>query len=338
LAALAELFLYRITSAIFLPSQDGTAAERWLATLALFASHFAGILALALAVAALLSALGGDGIFPRSMRITVSTIGLFFCALAGIGVLWTLAPQYNVHLRISHAFLTMFLALGLFHSRRPWREKLGIMLFALPILIQAFIVFTLRMGWVQSGPGPIARVAHLMTLVAMIVAPLLLTRGPWSKLRVVLAAATGLLLAAGLASALVKRFDLVQAALFYGLSIDLGGLASTTEQIYSAALVAAFASLGAGIAGSLAGSAKSRLAGWGLLLMAVAGAEITSPKPALFTLCGLLALVVSGTGQPALFTLCGLLALVVSGTGQTSAVATADTTPWPPPAAPSTQA
>jgi hypothetical protein len=248
----------------------------------------------------------------------VSTIGLFFCALAGIGVLWTLAPQYNVHLRISHAFLTMFLALGLWHGERPWRVKLGVTLFALPIVMQAFLIFTLRMGWMKMGPGPLARLAHMITLTAMISAPLLLTRGPWRLWRIVLATATGMLVAAGLAFALVTRFDLVQAALFYGLSIDLGGLGSTAERIYAASLVAAFASLGAGIAANLIGSAQSRLAGWGLLLIAVAGAEITSPKPALFTLCG-------------------LLALVISGTPRTSPVATTDAPHLPPPAAPSTQ-
>jgi hypothetical protein len=318
LSALAELFLYRITNAIFLPSQDGTTAERWLADTALFTSHFSGILALILAVVALVTAMGGDQVFPRSMRITVSTIGLFFCALAAMGVLWTLAPQYNVHLRISHAFLTLFLALGLWHGGRPWRAKLGITLFAVPIVVQAFIVFGLRMGWVQTAPGQLARLAHAMTLTAMMVAPVLLTQEPWGWLRVALAITVGLGLAAGLAAALVTRFDLVQAALFYGLSIDLGGLASTGERLYSAALVAAFASLGAGIAGSLLGSARSRLAGWGLLLMAVAGAEITSPKPALFTLCG-------------------LLALVVSGTARTSPATTTDEPHLPPPAAPSTQ-
>jgi hypothetical protein len=35
---------------------------------------------------------------------------------------------------------------------------------------------------------------------------------------------------------------------------------------------------------------KFRLAGWALLLLGVAGMEVGSPKPALFTLCGLLAL------------------------------------------------
>jgi hypothetical protein len=319
LAALAELLLYRITNTIFLPSQDGTLAERWLADAALFSSNFAGILALFLAVIALVSALGGDQVFPRSMRITVSTIGLFFCALAGMGVLWSLAPHYHVHLRLSHAFLTFFLSLGVWHSRSPWRVKLGITLFALPVIIQAGIIFSLRMGWAHATPIQLARLAHAISLTAMITAPLLLMQAPWTRFRVVLASSAGLLLAAGFGYALVTRFDLVQAALFYGLHIDLAGLASTPEQIYSVALVAAFASLGASIAASLVGSAKSRLAGWGLLLLAVAGAEITSAKPALFTLCGLLALIVSATART------------------TPPAATADASPLPPPAAPSSQ-
>jgi hypothetical protein len=104
-------------------------------------------------------------------------------------------------------------------------------------------------------------------------------------------------LATGLGAATILRFDLVQAALFYGLNIDLAGLASTTERLYSGALIAAFACLGAGITGCLWGPGKSRLAGWGLMLMAAAGAEITSSKPALFTLCGLLALAVAGAPE-----------------------------------------
>jgi hypothetical protein len=315
LAALADLFLFRITRAIFLPTHQGTTAERWLADAALFASSFAGVLALVLAASALLSALRGDQVFPRSMRITVSTIGLFFCVLAGIGVLADLAPQYNVHMRISHAFLTCFLALGLLRSRRSWRFKLGITLFALPIVMQAFLIFTLRMTWAHVVPGPIARLAHGISLAAMLVAPLLFVQEPWSRLRVVLATAAGLLFAAGLASALALRFDLVQAALLYGLQIDLTGSTSMGERLYSGALVAAFASLGAGVAASMAGPGRSRLTGWGLLLMGVAGAEVASAKAALFTLCG-------------------LMALVLSGKVRALPVAAADESLLPPPAAP----
>jgi hypothetical protein len=290
LAALADLVLYRIASAVFLPTHDGTRAERWLADIALFASNLSGILALVLAVVALVVALGTDQVFPRSMRITVSTVGLFFCALAGIGVLWNLAPRYHVHLRISHGFLAFFIAVGAWHGSRPWRAKLGLTLFAVPIVIQAFALFVLRMAWSRPDPMQLARLSHVLGLLAMMTAPLLVTPWPWTRVRAVAIVGSGCLLAAAGVAVVTLRLDLVQAALFYGLRIDLAGLASTPERIYSGALITAFACGGAAAVGCLLGPAKARLAGWGLLLMAVSGAEISSPKPALFTLCGLLAM------------------------------------------------
>lgn len=296
-AALADLVLFRVASAIFLPSHGGTTAERWMVGVALFASNLSGVLALVLVVAALLFALGSDQIFPRSMRITVSTIGLFFCALAGIGVLGDLAPQYQVHLRISQGFLAFFLAFGSWQAERSRRAKLAITFFAVPLVLQAFAIFYFRMGWTRPSPAVMVKVAHAGTLAAMIATPLLVAPWPATRLRAAAVVLCGTLLAALGTVVTVLRFDLVQAALFYGLRIDLAGLASTTERVYSGALIAAFACVGASIAGCLSAGARSRLAGWGLLLLAVAGAEMSSPKPALFALCGLLALAVSSAAQ-----------------------------------------
>jgi len=231
------------------------------------------------------------------MRITVSTVGLFFCALAAMGVLWNLAPQYHVHLRISHGFLAFFLALGVWHGGRPWRAKLGLTLFAVPIVIQAFALFVLRMAWSRPDPGQLARLSHVLTLVAMLTAPLLLTPWPWTRARAAAALGSGVVLAAAGIAATTLRFDLVQAALFYGLRIDLAGLASIAERLYSGALIAAFACLGAAATSCLLGPGRTRLAGWGLLLMASSGAEISAPKPALFTLCGLLAMAAASTAE-----------------------------------------
>jgi hypothetical protein len=318
LAALADLLLFRVASRIFLPTHDGTRTERWLMAAGLFFANFASILGLVLAVVALVLALGGDRIFPRGMRITVSTIGLFFCVLAAMGVLWNLAPQLAIHLRVSHAFLTLFLAVGIWAGRSRWRCKVGITLFALPILIQAFVIFSMRMDWSHVASSQLARLAHAISLTAMLTAPLLLTTAPWTRLRVLGAAGAGLLLAAGFAAALIRRFDLAQAALYYGLHIEIGGIASTAERIYAGALVTAYAALGVGIAANLLGRGRSRLAGWGLMLIGVAGAEIASPKAAIFTLCGLLALVVSGDAPAAV-------------------AAAADDPLLPPPAAPTAQ-
>jgi hypothetical protein len=318
LTALADLLLFRVTSGIFLPSHDSTLVERSLHAAGLFAANFSSVLALILTVVALVSALSADRLFPRSMRITVSMIGLFFSALACMGVLWDLGPQLKVHLRISHAFLVLFLAFGIWlgSSRRGF--KLGVTLFALPVVLQAFVIFSKRMSWTKVAPMELAWLAHATSLAAMLAAPFLLRSERWSRWRVLGAVAAGALVAAGFVGALLLRFDLVQAVLSYGLHIELYGIASTAERIYAAALVTAYASLAAAIAASLAGSGQSRLAGWGLLLIGVAGAEVASAKAALFTLCGLMALAVS------------------AGSARQISAATDDPT-LPPPAAPSAQ-
>jgi hypothetical protein len=290
LSALAELVLYRVVSAIFLPGQNGTAVDRWTAGAGLFVSNFSGILALLLAMVALVYALRSDQIFPRSMRITVTTVGIFFTALAGLGVLWILSPRYHVHMRISHGFLVFFLALGIWHGARPWRSKLAVTLFAIPIVLQAAALFAHRMAWSSPDPGQMVRVGHAITLAAMIATPILVSPWPWRKGRLAVTLAVGTILATALGAATTLRFDLVQVVAYYGLRIDLTGLGSSAEQRYAGVLIAAFACLGATTVGCLIEKGKSRLAGWALLLLGVAGMEVGSPKPALFTLCGLLAL------------------------------------------------
>jgi hypothetical protein len=298
LAALADLVFYRVVNGVFLPSRHGTLAERLLSDFGLFVSNLAGILALLLGMVALLRALRSDDVFPRSMRITVSTVGLFFSVLSGLGVLWIVAtPRYDVHLRISHGFLVFFLVLGIWHGTRPWRSKLGVTLFAMPVVIQAMALFFDRMSWSRLGPGQMVRVAHAVAIAAMTATPILLTPRPWKASRLVFAIGAGILFAIVLAAAAILRFDLVQAVAFYGLRVDLTGLAFSTEYLYTGALIVAFACLGASTVICLAVPGRSRLAGWGLLLLAVAGLEINSPKPALFTLCGLLALAIASAQE-----------------------------------------
>jgi len=290
LSALAELVLYRIVGAVFLPSQNGTRAERWAEAAAVFASNFSGILALLVAVVALVHALRSDQIFPRSMRITISTVGSFFAILAGMGVLWILTPRYNVHLRISHGFLVFFLALGVWHGARPWRSKFAITLFALPLILQAVALFAHRMSWSRLDPAQIVRVANAIALAAMTASPALVTPWPLRKARIAITIATAAFVAAALGAATVLRFDLVQAVAYYGLRIDLTGLGSSAERWYAGSLIAAYACFCAATTCCLLEKGNSRLAGWGLLLIGAAGMEVATPRSALFTLCGLLAL------------------------------------------------
>jgi hypothetical protein len=296
LAALADLICYRVLNAIFLPNQGASAVERSLEGFGNYMSNLSGVLALLIVVVALLGALRSEQVFPRSMRITVTTVGLFFTVVAGLGVLWMPAmSRYNVHLRISHAFLVFFLALGIWHGARSWRAKLGVTLFALPIVVQTTAFFAHRMGWGFAEPATMLRGAHLLALLAMMATPMLLTPRPWRPAQSAIMLATGVVLAAMLSFVTLLRFDLVQAVAFYGLRIDLTGMASSTERLYTGATIVAFACIGAAAANCLVRAGRARLTGWGLLLLAVAGMEISAAKPALFTLCGLLALAVAST-------------------------------------------
>jgi hypothetical protein len=229
--------------------------------------------------------------------MTVSTIGLFFSALATMGVLWLLVtPRYHIHLRISHGFLVFFLVLGIWQGVQTLRAKVAITLFAIPMVLEAVAIFFHRMAWARVEPGQIVRFAHAITWTAMCAAPALLApkiRGP-GHFAITLGA--GILVGAGLGTATALSFDVVQAVAFYGLRIDLTGLSSSAEVLYTGALVVALASLGAAAVSCLTVPGPSRLVGWGLLLLAVTGQDLSSVRPALFSLCGLLALVM-GTAR-----------------------------------------
>jgi hypothetical protein len=72
-------------------------------------------------------------------------------------------------------------------------------------------------------------------------------------------------------------------------------MAASTARLHTGATIVAFACIGAAAASCLVRPGRARLTGWGLVLLAVAGMEISAAKPALFTLCGLLALAVAST-------------------------------------------
>jgi hypothetical protein len=294
LSALAELIFYRVLCAAFLPAQPSSLVQRSLVGFGSFVSNLSGILGLVLAVTALTQALSSDRIFPRSMRITVTTIGLFFAALSAMSVLWfVVTPRYHIHLRISHGFLVLFLMLGVWRGPHSLRSKVGITLFAMPIVLEAVALFCHRMAWARVEPAQIVRAAHAINWVAMCATPVLVAPRPRGPGRLAVIVASALIVGSCLGVATALRFDLVQTVAFYGLHIDLTGLASSAEQLYTATLIIAVTSLGAAMAGCFADHGPHRLAGWGLLLLAVSGQELSSARPALFALCGLLALAVA---------------------------------------------
>jgi hypothetical protein len=291
LAALADLLLYRLGSHVFLPSQPVWGMARVLSDLGLFMSNLGGVLGVVLVAVVLLRALRGDTIFPRSMRITVSTIGLFFVVLSFTGVLALPVPdRYAVYLLISHAFLAGLLAAGLWHRRCPVRLKLAPTLFAAPIVLQTATRFCERMGWSPFLVSQGDRMAQASVFFGLLLAPALLPSRPLRALQVVSMLAAGLISLCLLSLAMVRYLGLAQVVALYGLRFDLPGAAGVVGTAYLAMVVAAYTSVTVAAAACLTGDAVSRLLGYGLLLLATTGHQIVATNQTLFSLCGLCAL------------------------------------------------
>ena len=290
-AALADLLLFRLASHVFLPSQPARGVARVLSDLGLFMSNLGGVLGVVLVSVVLLGALRGDTIFPRSMRITVSTIGLFFVILATAGVLVLPVPdRFVAYLRISHAFLAGFVAAGLWHRRCPVRIKLAVTLFAAPIVLQTATMFCERMGWSPLLVGQGGRMALASAFFGLLLSPLLVCARPHRSLAVASMVGAGLISLAILSVAMVRYFGFAQVVALYGLRFDLPVTAGVVGKAYAATVVVAYVSVTVAIAGCLTRDAASRLLGYGLLLLATSGHQIVATNQTLFSLCGLCAL------------------------------------------------
>lgn len=302
LAAVADLVLYQLGSHVFLPSQPTWGAARVLADLGFFMSNLGGVLGVVLVAMVLLHALRGDTIFPRSMRITVSTIGIFFVILSAIGVLALPVPdRYVAYLLISHAFLSGLVAVGLWHRRCPVRLKLALTLFAAPIVLQTATKFCERMGWSPMLMSQGARAAQTSAFFGLLLAPVLVPTRPLRALQVAFMLGAGLISLCLLSLAMVKYFGLAQVVALYGLRFDLPSAEGVVGIAYAAMVVAAYASVAAAAAACLTGEAVSRLLGYGLLLLATTGHQIVATNQTLFSLCGLCALALGAVrlGDPA---------------------------------------
>jgi hypothetical protein len=290
-AALAELVLFRLASHVFLPSQHARGVSRLLADVGLFMSNLAGVLGVVLVAVVLVRALRGDSIFPRSMRITVSTIGLCFVLLATAGVLMLqISDRYVAYLRISHAFLAGFVAAGLWHKRCPMRMKFAVTLFAAPIVLQTAAMFCERMRWSALLVGQCSRLAQASAFFGLLLSPALIAWRPRRGWQTAAMVAAGLISFAFLSLAMLRHFGLAQMVALYGLRFDLPVAAGVLGKAHLAMVVAAYVSVTVAAAGCLTGDATSRLLGYGVLLLAATGHQIAATNQTLFSLCGLCAL------------------------------------------------
>jgi hypothetical protein len=294
LLAMADLVLYRLVYSLFLPNQSTALFPRALSFLAFFCAQLSSLLALILVVSALLRLLRDGSIFPGPMRLPVGTIALFFIFLATMGIFSIfVSPRYLTHLRLSHAFLVLFIAKGIWFKSRPLPARVGITLLALPLVGQALALFLFQIGATWVNPVSLAHWGQAGILLFFVVSPLLFTARPFGRPRLLVGLLTATLVAGSLLLAVISRFDLVQVVTYYGIRLELTGISTWRERTLLSLVILAYTCLSFALVTNLSREGRSRLYGWGLLLIAASGLEITSPKLALFSLCGLLALAIA---------------------------------------------
>jgi hypothetical protein len=299
LLAVADLVLFRLVDPLFLPSQPVAWGPRLVSGLALFAGQLSGVLGILVVGWAMARLLRDESVFPRGMRITVTTIGLFFLAVTGLGLLSVLvSPRYQTHMRISHAFLVLFIVLGCWRNQRPLRLRIGLSLLGIPMFLQVVALFLAQMPRPYVDPTLLAGLGRSGLLVFLAASPLLVVAHPIARRSVVVGMVASVLVAGALVATALARFDIMQVVAYYGLRLDLTGLHGGREQWMVSFVIVAYACLAFSIAASLIRKGPSRLTGWGLLLVGAAGMEANAPKLALFSLCGLLALAAASGHEP----------------------------------------
>ncbi len=295
--ALLELLVNRLGGRLFFPrsalSGGGptASAANLFATIGPFLFQLTAVLALAVLIIAFVGLLRRGELYPKAMRYSVVVIALFFAGLLGQALLagYT-SQQFFLCLETGFGFLSL-LTVGAF-ARAPAlpRVKVGVALFALPGVLRVVAVIGAGRSALAPAAPAIAAAGELALLVAAAAAPFLLPPRPPAERRWRLPLAVAVVLTTGFAFVLGVRFDLMQASVLYGLRIELPRLGS----LAGVAHVVAFFGWTYATVQLLNDKAGMRLAGYGLVLLALGGYEAGSPVELALSLLGLLAL---GVGE-----------------------------------------
>jgi hypothetical protein len=295
--ALLELFVNRLGGRLFFPrsavSGGGptASAANFFATIGPFLFQLTAVLALAVFIAAFVGLLRRGELYPRTMRYSVIVIALFFAALLGQALVsgYT-SQQFFLCLETGFGFLSLLTVAAFARTETLTRVKIGVTLFALPGILRVVAVAgSGRTALAPAAPG-IATAGTLVLLVAAAAAPLLLSPRPRAERRWQLPLVVASTLTVGFALMLGARFDLLQATVLYGLRLELPRLGSAA----GVAHVLAFFGWTYATVELLSEKAGMRLAGYGLVLLALGGYETSSPVELALSLLGLVAL---GVGE-----------------------------------------
>lgn len=299
--AAMELLLNRLANRLFLPrsiissaASGASLMARTVADSGPFLFHLTGVLALVLLSMALGRLLRRRELFPEPMpaRLAVSAIAFAFCAVATLVILIGQVPRaLLLPLEGAFGFLSLLVAGALVRARVPARVKIGVVLFALPGILHVLSTAFERLGWMRgrSSIGDLFPWGEASLILAAATAPFTLAPRRSSESN-----ATGNLVALVLAAvvtatfslALATRYDLMQAIATYGPHIEMPRLGSLMGLAY---LIATLGWTYA-VVRLLARRGGARLAGYGLLLLAIGGYPLGSPVELSLSLLGLLAL------------------------------------------------
>ena len=300
--AAMELVLNRLANRLFLPRSivSGTSASpgasalgRALGDAGPFLFHLTGVLALLLVAMSLSRLLRRGELFPGRMvvRVVIAVLGLAFWLLATVAVLVGRVPrEFALPLEASFGFLSLLTAGAFVRSQVPRRVKIGVALFALPAALHAASALLESIGWLRGRvPGSdLAPWGEAWLILAAATAPFTLIpqgadRAAWRR-----PLSLASLLTALLVVGLKVRYDLVQAVALYGPHMEMPRLGSPMGFAYlAAALGWTYA-----VARLFRDKGGSRLAAYGLLLLAIAGYPLGSPVELPVSFLGLLALAV----------------------------------------------
>ncbi|HET6280746.1 MAG TPA: hypothetical protein VFH73_07270, partial [Polyangia bacterium] len=257
-----------------------------------FLFHLAGVLALLILVMAFFGLLRRGELFPRGVRFTVVLIGSVFLLLASLAMLFDrLPPRFALHIETSFGFLSLLIAASVLGTPVLRRVKLGFFLLIVPGLIHVAAIICERTGWLRGTVGAtllLARLSEAALLASAMAAPALFSPRPWRERRWGVPLALALAATAGFALTLATRFDLLQAAVLYGLRMDLPRLGS----VLGIAYVLALAGWVYAVTQLVMDKGGMRLGGYGLLLLALAGYQVVSPSEIAIALVGLLSVAV----------------------------------------------
>jgi hypothetical protein len=301
-----EFIVNRLAGRLFFPrpalsSGSGSNAIHTISWVGSWLFQLTAILGLAVMVAAFTGLFRRGELYPRAIRFSTMVIGVIFSVLVAWAVFTGgIQSRPFVWAQTCFAFLALLTAIAFMTTQAPVRAKIGVATLALPGTLHAFGYVASRLATeghdafagmrrtlAQGGP-PLLEAGAIAVLAAGLLAPLLLPPRPIHERRWHVPVAIATALTALFVFALVWRFDVIQASALYGLRLELPPLTT----LAGLAHVLAFFGWTFATIELIADRGGIRLAGYGMVLLALGGYEQASPVELCLSVLGLVAVAV----------------------------------------------